>query len=93
MVWFLIEEHLSVIHTSHVPLVCVPCEPYGSVKWYTDSKVFLREPEWSITFPPSTPPFKFFVEYVQPVPEKMRRNVRRNANRNPRWLKFISLFK
>ena len=30
MVWFLIEEHLSVIHTSHVPLVCVPCEPYGS---------------------------------------------------------------
>ena len=30
MVWFLIEEHLSVIHTSHVPLVCVPCEPHGS---------------------------------------------------------------
>jgi len=26
----LIEEHLSVIHTSHVPLVCVPCEPCGS---------------------------------------------------------------
>ena len=25
-----IEEHLSVIHTSHIPLVCVPCEPYGS---------------------------------------------------------------
>jgi len=30
MVWFLIEEHLSVIHTSHVSLVCVPCKPYGS---------------------------------------------------------------
>jgi len=30
MVWFLLEEHLSVIHTSHVPLVCVPSEPYGS---------------------------------------------------------------
>jgi len=30
MVWFLIEEHPSVIHTSHVPLVCVPCEPDGS---------------------------------------------------------------
>ena len=29
-VWFLIEEHPSVIHTSHVPLVCVPCEPRGS---------------------------------------------------------------
>ena len=31
MVWFLIKEYLSVIHTSHVPLACVPCEPYGSV--------------------------------------------------------------
>ena len=30
MVWFLIEEHPSVIHTSHVPLVCVPCEPCSS---------------------------------------------------------------
>ena len=30
MVCFLIEEHLSVIHTSHVPLVCVSYEPYGS---------------------------------------------------------------
>ena len=30
IVWFLIEEYLSVIHTSHVPLVCVPCEPCGS---------------------------------------------------------------
>jgi len=30
VVWFLIEEHLSDIHTSHVPLVCVPCEPYAS---------------------------------------------------------------
>jgi len=24
---FLNEEHLFVRHTSHVPLVCVPCEP------------------------------------------------------------------
>jgi len=39
MVWFLIEEHLSVIHTSHVPLVCVPCEPYGSA---LQSQVSLR---------------------------------------------------
>jgi len=31
-VWFLIEEHPSVIHTSHVPLVCVPCEPCGSAE-------------------------------------------------------------
>ena len=30
MVWFLIEEYLLVIHISHFPLVCVPCEPYGS---------------------------------------------------------------
>jgi len=28
----LIEEHPLVIHTSHVPLVCVPCEPCGSAK-------------------------------------------------------------
>ena len=32
MVWSLIEEHLSVIHTSHVPLVCVPCEPRASAQ-------------------------------------------------------------
>ena len=30
MVCFLIEEHLSVMHTSHVPLACVTCEPIGS---------------------------------------------------------------
>jgi len=28
------EEHPLVIHTSHIPLVCVPCEPCGSaVTW------------------------------------------------------------
>jgi len=30
MVCFLIEEHLSMIHTSYVSLVCEPCEVYGS---------------------------------------------------------------
>ena len=34
MVWFLIEEPPSMMHTSHVPLVCVPCEPCGSALAY-----------------------------------------------------------
>jgi len=42
MVWFLIEEKLEnplVIHTSHVPLVCVPCEPCASAHfWGTREK-------------------------------------------------------
>jgi len=47
MVWFLIEEPPSVIHTSHVPLVCVPCEPCSSalnyVAGYTGPLLFLVE--------------------------------------------------
>ena len=42
MGWFLIEEHLSVIHTSHVPLVCVPCEPYRS-RHIDVRKYYVRE--------------------------------------------------